>query len=273
MFNEEITVEEIRSSVETLDKDLRNAASTMTDDEARFLVDSYYQMQANRIRSNNQIRQMKDEPHDILYWLSTQATVLEKNIKSALDVYSNAHPIGNRIRTVVGIAEVIAAGLVAHIDITKAPTAGAIWRFAGLDPTVEWKKKTKRPFNAQLKVLCWKLGESFVKVSGNDKAFYGKIYKERKELEIQRNNTGEFADQAEAMLEKKNFKKTTEAYKAYIKGKLPPAHIQARSTRYAVKLFLSHLHEVWYKHEFGKNPPNPFALEHEGHVHKIEPPF
>ena len=72
---------------------------------------------------------------------------------------------------------------------------------------------------------------------------------------------------------KKNFKKTTEAYKAYIKGKLPPAHIQARSTRYAVKLFLSHLHEVWYKHEFGKNPPNPFALEHEGHVHKIEPPF
>ena len=78
MFNEEITVEEIRSSVTTLDKDLRNAASTMTDDEARFLVDSYYQMQANRIRSNNQIRQMKDEPHDILYWLSTQATVLEK---------------------------------------------------------------------------------------------------------------------------------------------------------------------------------------------------
>ena len=50
MFNEEITVEEIRSSVATLDKDLRNAASTMTDDEARFLVDSYYQMQCNRIR-------------------------------------------------------------------------------------------------------------------------------------------------------------------------------------------------------------------------------
>jgi|TARA_R100001594_G_scaffold3631_5_gene13515 hypothetical protein len=273
MFNEEITVEEIRSSVETLDKDLRNAASTMTDDEARFLVDSYYQMQGNRIRSNNQIRQMKDEPHDILYWLSTQSTVLEKNVKAALNVYSNAHPIGSRIRTVVGIGEVIASGLVAHIDITRAPTAGAIWRFAGLDPTAEWKKGTKRPFNAELKVLCWKLGESFVKVSGNKKAFYGKIYKERKELEIKRNDNGEFADQAKSALEKKNIKKTTDAYKAYIKGKLPPAHIQARSTRYAVKLFLSHLHEVWYKHEFGKNPPNPFVLEHGGHAHKIEPPF
>tara|TARA_R110000824_G_scaffold54841_3_gene151293 strand:- start:313 stop:1125 length:813 start_codon:yes stop_codon:yes gene_type:complete len=270
MFEE---INEIEASVETLSKDLRNAASSMTADEARFLVDSYYQMQGSRIRANNQIRQIEDEPHDILYWLSTQATVLEKNVKAALNVYSNAHPIGSRIRTVVGIGEVIAAGLVAHIDITKAPTAGAIWRFAGLDPTVEWKKKTKRPHNAELKVLCWKLGESFVKVSGNEKAFYGKVYKERKELEVQRNNAGEFADQAEAMLEKKNFKKTTEAYKAYIKGKLPPAHVQSRSRRYAVKLFLSHLHEVWYKYEFKKNPPNPFVLEHGGHTHKIEPPF
>ena len=270
---QEIETEEIRSSVAILDKDLRNAASTMTDNEARFLVDSYYQMQANRIRSNNQIRQMSEEPHDILFWLSTQSTVLEKNVKAALNVYSNAHPIGKRIRTVVGIAEVIASGLVAHIDITKAPTAGAIWRFAGLDPTIEWKKKTKRPFNAQLKVLCWKLGESFVKVSGNEKAFYGKIYRERKELEVKRNDNGDFADQAENILEKKNIGKTTEAYKHYTNGKLPPAHIQARSTRYSVKLFLSHLHEVWFKHEYGTNPPNPFVLEHEGHAHKIEPPF
>ena len=265
--------EELKSSVETLSKDLRNAASTMTDDEARFLVDSYYQMQGNRIRANNQIRQIGEEPHDILFWLSTQSTVLEKNVKAALNVYSNAHPIGKRVRTVVGIGEVIASGLVAHIDIKQAKTAGAIWKFAGLDPTIEWKKKTKRPFNAQLKVLCWKLGESFVKVSGNDKAFYGKVYRERKELEIQRNDAGKFADQAEAILKKKNFKETTEAYKHYINGKLPPPHIQARSTRYAVKLFLSHLHEVWYKHEYGKNPPNPFVLEHGGHAHKIEPPF
>ena len=270
---QEIKTEEIRSSVATLDKDLRNAASTMTDNEARFLVDTYYQMQANRMRSNNQIRQMSEEPHDILFWLSTQSTVLEKNVKAALNVYSNAHPIGKRIRTVVGIAEVIASGLVAHIDITRAPTAGAIWRFAGLDPTIEWKKKTKRPFNAQLKVLCWKLGESFVKVSGNEKAFYGKIYRERKALEVKRNDNGDFADQAENILKKKNIGKTTEAYKHYTNGKLPPAHIQARSTRYSVKLFLSHLHEVWFKHEYGKNPPNPFVLEHEGHAHKIEPPF
>ena len=107
MLQEKIQIEEIRSSVETLSKDLRNDAKTMTDDEARILVESYYQMQANRIRSNNQIRQMSDEPHDVLYWLSEQSTVLERNVKSALNVYSNAHPIGQRIRTVIGVGEVI----------------------------------------------------------------------------------------------------------------------------------------------------------------------
>ena len=31
-----------------------------------------------------------------------------------------------------------------------------------------------------LKELCWKIGESFVKVKGNPADIYGKIYEERK---------------------------------------------------------------------------------------------
>jgi hypothetical protein len=37
----------------------------------------------------------------------------------------------------------LAAGLLAHIDITKAPTAGSIWRYAGLDPSIEWLGREK----------------------------------------------------------------------------------------------------------------------------------
>ena len=173
----------------------------------------------------------------------------------------------------VGVGPVIAAGLLAHIDIHKAKTAGALWKYAGLDPSAQWKKGQKRPWNAALKVLCWKLGESFVKVSGNKNDVYGKIYKQRKELEAQRNESGEFAEQAKAKLEKFNIGKTTDAYKAYSIGKLPPAHIHARATRFAVKLFLSHLQEVWWKHEFHTDPPAPYAMVHQGHAHKIEPPF
>ena len=259
--------------IQKLKTDIKKAAITLSDNEARFLVDSYYQMQDDRIRTNSQIRSMAKEPHAVLEWLAEQSTALENQVKNALDVYSNNHPIGKRIRTVVGVGPVISAGILAHIDIEKAQTAGAIWRYAGQDPTLVWEKKTKRPFNASLKTLCWKLGESFVKVSGHENDFYGKIYKQRKEEEIKKNEDLKFADQAKEKLEKFKIGKTTDAYKAYSIGKLPPAHIHARAKRYAVKIFLSHLHEAWYQHHYGKPAPVPYVFAHAGHVHKIECPF
>ena len=265
----------IRVPVRKLDRDMGQAANTLTATEARYLVDSYYGMQEGRIRANNQIRALtaSGEPHESIAWLSTESRVLEESVKRALDAYSASHPVGKRMRTVVGVGPVIAAGLLAHIDITRAPTAGAIWRYAGLDPTSEWKKGQKRPHNASLKTLCWKLGESFVKVCNHKDAVYGKLYQERKEVELAKNEAGAFADQAAAKLEKFNIGKTTDAYKAYSVGKLPPAHIHARAKRVAVKMFLSHLHQVWHEVEFGKTAPVPYVFEFadKEHVHKIEP--
>ena len=261
--------------VRKMDRDLRKASSQLTATEARYLVDSYYAMQDGRIRANNQIRALSasGEPHESIAWLSTESRVLEESVKSALDVYSDSHPVGARMRKVVGVGPVIAAGLLAHIDITRAPTAGAIWRYAGLDPTSEWKKGEKRPFNASLKTLCWKLGESFVKVSNHEDAVYGRLYRERKDAEIKKKEAGAFADQAAAKLEKFKIGKTTDAYKAYSVGKLPPAHIHARAKRVAVKMFLSHLHQIWYEVEFGAEAPAPYVFEFadKEHVHKIEP--
>jgi hypothetical protein len=261
------------TSVERLNRDIRNAAATLSDTEARFLVDSYYQMQDDRIRAAGQVRSMDSEPHAVLSWLTEQSSLLENQVKGALDVYSSNHPIGKRIRTVDGVGPVISAGFLAHIDITKANTAGSIWRYAGLDPTSEWKKGTKRPFNASLKTLCWKLGESFVKVSGKETAVYGHLYKERKATELERNENGDFADQAAAKLEKFKIGKTTDAYKAYSVGKLPPAHIHARAKRYAVKMFISHLHEAWYVYHYQRPAPAPYVFAHAGHVHKMDVPF
>ena len=265
----------IRVPVRKLDRDMGQAANTLTATEARYLVDSYYGMQEGRIRANNQIRALtaSGEPHESIAWLSTESRVLEESVKRALDAYSASHPVGKRMRTVVGVGPVIAAGLLAHIDITRAPTAGASWRYAGLDQTSEWKKGQKRPHNASLKTLCWKLGESFVKVCNHKDAVYGKLYQERKEVELAKNEAGAFADQAAAKLEKFNIGKTTDAYKAYSVGKLPPAHIHARAKRVAVKMFLSHLHQVWHEVEFGKTAPVPYVFEFadKEHVHKIEP--
>lgn len=259
-------------ALQRLSRDERIAAKTMSDDEARYLVDSYYMMQEMRKRSANQVRAMGDEPHEVVAWLATQSNMLENQLKGALDRYSDAHPVGRWARSIVGIGPVISAGLIAHIDIHQAPTCGHIWNFAGLNPGVKWEKKTKRPWNANLKTLCWKIGESFVKVCNHKDDFYGEHYLRKKEEEATRNEAGAFADQAAEILRTKNISKTTDAYKAYSVGKLPPAHIHARAKRYAVKLFLSHLHHVWYEIEHGEPPPKPYAIAILEHGHYIAPP-
>lgn len=261
--------------IKRLGRDLRVAASTLGRDEARFLVSTYYQLQDSRIRSAHQARQLSKsgEPHETLAYFTDQWETLENQARSALKVYAENHPIGARMMEVVGIGPVISAGMLAHIDISKAKTAGAIWKFAGLDPTVTWGKGEKRPWNAELKTLCWKMGESFVKVSGREDAFYGQIYAKRKLQEQTKNASGDFADQAKAALENKNFRDETTTKKKYESGLLPDARLHLRATRYTVKLFLSHLHEVWWREEFKSEPPKPWVIEHGGHAHYIPCPW
>ena len=255
--------------VQRLTRDIAVAAKTLSDAEVRFLVDSYYQMQENRIRAAGQIRSMGDEPHLVLGWLEEQNATLEAQIKRALDKYTETHPVGEWMRSVFGIGPVIAAGMLAHIDITKAPTVGHIWRFAGLDPTVRWEKGQKRPWNAALKVLCFHAGESFVKFSNDERCVYGHFYRERRAYEERKNEAGDYAEQAKQKLERFKIGKDTDAYKAYIIGKLPPGHLHARAKRYAVKLFLSHLHGEMYRTVLGKEPPLPYPIAILGHAHMV----
>lgn len=300
-----VTIPGAEASVSRLSKDIVASSKAINANEARFLVDYYYLCQEDRKRFNNQERALSDlkESCLVISWLATQAETLESQIKRALDAYTEAHPIGEWLRSIVGVGPVIAAGLLAHIDIEKAETAGQIWRFAGLDPTSKWEKGQKRPWNGALKTLCWKVGQSFMKFSNHPDCFYGAVYKERKDYEIQRNDNGGNSEAAKSVLP--SYSKATESYKwlagcypagtngelvkmeaskrdSYLKkialepgqglNMLPPAQIDARARRYAVKLFLAHLHEVWYTKHFGKQPPKPYPIAILGHAHKIEPP-
>lgn len=259
-----------------LKRDIKNAGTTLSKEEARYLVDLYYQMQEYRKASDNQVRQLQKEdnkePHETLAFFANNFRTLERNIKSVLQVYAESKPIGQWMLSICGIGPVISAGLMANIDITKVQTAGQIQAFAGLDPTREWHKGEKRPYNARLKTLCWKIGQCFIKVQNNEEDVYGKIFAIRKAYEIERNEKGELADQAKAKLERFNIKKTTDAYKWYSQGKLPPAHINQRASRYAVKIFLSHLFSVWYEMEHKEKPPKPYAIAILNHAHEIPIP-
>ena len=258
-----------------LTRDLTAATTTLGRAEARYLVDAYYTMQKQRIRAHNQSTALveSNEPHALITWFDEQSEALERQIKRALGAYAKAQPVGPWLLGIKGIGPCIGAGLLAHIDITQAPTVGHIWRFAGLDPTSKWNKGEKRPWNAELKVVCWKAGESFVKVSGDDDAYYGQVYKARKAYEITNNAAGKYADQAATSLAAKRYGKDTEARKHYEAGKLPPARIHLRAERYAVKLMLAHLHHKLYVAEYGREPPLPYPIAMiEGHSHYVPPP-
>jgi len=343
-----------------LNKDLRQASLTLSDEEARFLVDLYYIVQEDRKRTFNQTRALTEnqEPNQLVIWVGETMFALEKSIKYSLGKYAQTKKIGRWCLSQVGVGPVITAGILANVDIHQAPTVGHIWRFAGLDPTLDWlgkeksrklveevmgkgkkveekhivqigievnrkperiralaedpetKKMTRtslinalarRPYNVTLKTLCaFKMGECFVKTCNHDNAFYGRVYADRKAMEWERNISGELSDQAKEKLARFNIAKTTDAYKWYsgsitdeqaryylttgtlppaieTEGEkvqmLPPAHIHARARRYAVKMFLSHLHYVWFKEEFKKEPPVPYMLQPEkGHTHFIAPP-
>jgi hypothetical protein len=256
-----------------LSKDVRDSALLIERDEARNLVSTYYGLQKFRLALRNQERQLvkAEKPHRVVEHFAGELASLEKNMISVLDKYSLTSEVGEWSRSVLGIGPVIAAGLMAHIDINRAPTVGHIWRFAGLDPTVTWGKGEKRPWNADLKVLCWKIGDSFVKVSNRPDAFYGQIYRERKAFEVTRDEDGYNATAAEQTLASKKFRDAA-VKRIYESGHLPPGRLDLRARRYATKLFLAHWHEVAYKAEFGKEPPLPYPIAHLGHAHKIEVP-
>ena len=267
------TAERALESVTKLSKDLRDASRLVTKEEAGYLVDAYHQIQEYRIRAAAQVRERSkaEQPYATTQWLFENLKLLEAQIKRALLPFVQAHPMGDWLLSVHGIGAVLAAGLLAHIDIERAPTVGHIWSFAGLNPMAIWKKGARRPWNPHLKVICWLIGQSFIRQHKNPKCIYGHVYANRKVLEVQRNSEGLFADQAKVCLENKKYKKETIARQSYESGRLPPAQLDQRASRYAVKLFLSHLHEVWYNQHYGVGPPKPYPIAILGHAHHIAP--
>lgn len=246
-----------------LTKDLREAASSLTPGEVRFFVDLYYQIQRYRISTDNMVRATtaESEPSGLLSWFSTRLNSFEARIPPVMKRYVTGRRDGRWCIGIHGIGPVLAAGLLSHIDIEQAPTVGHIWSFAGLNPDMKWEKGQRRPFSASMKTLCWKVGQSFMKLRSGENDIYGKVYEQRKAIEIEKNEAGAHAGYELRLATGKK-----------IVDKLPPFIIDARARRWAVKLFLSHLHHVMYEVRYEKLPPKPYILTKPEHVHFIGPP-
>lgn len=326
------TDEEPAAPLEALDKldaDVAKSAAGMSRPEAKLLVDSYYTHQEYRKSAANKQRSLEseDEPHAVIKWLGKSEHHIENILKKVLGIWAKDHPVGAWNISLHGFGPVISAALLAYIDIHRASTVGAIWRFAGVDGSRVWRGRewahklvedhvskrqiitpeilaeicekakrrpallrdqaeklgkgkmtrtslakalARRPWNGDLKLLVYKIGDCIMKHKA--KSFYGPIYDDRKAYEQRKNESGDYTDQAAQKLRDFKIGKETEAYKWYEKGMLPPGHIDQRAQRYAAKFFLSHWHFVHYVIEFGRVPVAPYVIEHLGHTHYIAPP-
>ena len=292
-----------RVTLRDLRKCVAQSVNKMDRESIKNLVNTYYDIQGYRIIIENRIAAakrnaaaisdsesktetpktdvVKTEDYDFLNdtittyadrILSSGLRELEDFIKNALKAYVDSDPIGRWCTSIMGIGPVIAAGLLSYIDIDRCQTAGCIWSYAGISGNEVKKKGEKFNYSPKFKTLCWKIGQSFIKTSNNPKDIYGHLYKEKKAFYVEKNNNGGFAERAKEELATKKITKDSALYKTLESGKLSDAHINAMASRFAVKIFLSHLFEVWYEYHNGEKPPKPFVEAHLGHVHIIGAP-
>lgn len=143
----EITVE----GLATISKEVKKSMVTVTRNEARFLVDTYYQVQHQRMVADNQIRAIiqgtDDQNSEIplaLQWVSSNMRNQEKQIKKMLDAYTSSVPVGRWCKSIIGVGPVLAAGCLSYFDINKAPHYNHFWSFCGLnDYNNPWLGKEK----------------------------------------------------------------------------------------------------------------------------------
>lgn len=136
------------AALKLLDKDTKVAARQLDRSGARPLVYTYYRTQKLRIVLGNQIAALVRSGSNsaVLRHFYDQYRAQERQMVQVLGAWakgSDEHPNvpGNWLLGQKGIGPVLAAGILAYIDITRAPVVGHIWRFAGLDPTAVWINK------------------------------------------------------------------------------------------------------------------------------------
>lgn len=269
---DEKVLEPVKQKRSKLPVDVLAESYRMTPAEARLATANYYASQDQRKRLDMQIRHFgeKDIIIQIPAFLNMSATMyadFETISKKVLENYASSSRVGRWSMAQVGVGPVITAGLLAHLDITRAPTCGHFWAFAGLDPSRKWERGQKRPYNAELKQLTYHLGECIKRTHNHPDSYYGPLYEAQKEKLVKANENGKNVERAKTFTTH-----SADVRKVLAKGMLPPNNIDRQACNWVAKMFLSHLHAVMYWDHYRKPPPRPFEIQFDGHAHEIAVP-
>jgi hypothetical protein len=226
------------------------------------LVRFYMHVQKLRIAANNRAKALErsGRPSRTPVAVAERLFLLERSISQALGAWVRSHPAGQWMLRQHGVGSVLAAALLAQLLRGPIPErVSSWWAYAGLAPDRVHERGRPRTWNATLKVFCYRLADSFVRFHDDPKCYYGQVYAQRKVLEQERNERGEYQSVAKRTLETRDIR-DPETRDWYEKGMLPPGRIELRARRYAVKLFLAHLHHICYEAAYGKPPPDPYPI-------------
>lgn len=132
-------------------KEAKKEIVTIDKQQLRFLVDSYYQVQDDRITKENQSRAIAqgyddNEDHSTfaIDLLKDQYKENEKLLKDLLEAYVDNDPVGRWIKANTGVGPIFAAVFLAYFDIDKCQYAGQFLSYAGLnDHNNPWLGKEK----------------------------------------------------------------------------------------------------------------------------------
>jgi len=202
----------------------------------------------NRIRNLRQYEVDVSDLEEVEKTLVSKIDEIEKRLKS----YVRDHDLWHWLKEIYGISEINAAGLIAKVgDISKFDTVSDLWSFFGLRPKssfdfeggCKWEsyEHYRQATKEERTLAVYDIGENFIRKD----SFYRQFYDERREK--------------------------AENEEKFGKPEENKQHYYQDARRYAVKIFLSHLYEVWRRIE-GLETREPYIMQEEYHNY-IKPPY
>jgi hypothetical protein len=154
----------------------------ITDTPLRALVDLRNMLQLNRIAFGNRLSAIERGTDSgaasksiIERWVERFQKLEDEADGDIADLVDDI-PIVDEMIKVKGIGKLLAAKLISMIDIEKADTVSALWRYCGyavIDGERERPTKgEKLHYNARLKTTCYLVGTSFLRSASPYRSIY-----------------------------------------------------------------------------------------------------
>lgn len=218
---------------------------------------------SSEVRQRHLARQGKKDPEtdELHEHLKDLEDFVDDRVAHLIQIHP-AYPWFSRVK---GIGQENIGKVVAPIDIKKANTISAVWKFAGFSVEEGVAPKRRRgggklEYNSQLRSMCWRLGSSLLRAKGK---FYDYYLKEKDKYYQKYENQGVKIVRATGLP-----KKDGKRYEP--DNMIAEGHIHNMALRKAIKLFLACLWLVWREAE-GLPVTKPYAIGVLTHQSFIEP--